>query len=57
MARLKRRRSKKLRKRLIQNTREAIENYGMIDDIAERPKWLICLSGGNDSYTLLAVLH
>jgi tRNA 2-thiocytidine biosynthesis protein TtcA len=48
---------KKLRKRLIQNTREAIEKYGMLDDRADRPKWLVCLSGGKDSYTLLAVLH
>ena len=46
---------KKLRKRLIQNTREAIETYGMIED-GPRPKWLVCLSGGKDSYTLLAVL-
>jgi tRNA 2-thiocytidine biosynthesis protein TtcA len=48
---------KKLRKRLIQNTREVIEKYGMFDDRADRPKWLVCLSGGKDSYTLLAVLH
>jgi len=46
---------KKLRKRLIQNTREAIDTYGMIED-GPRPKWLVCLSGGKDSYTLLAVL-
>jgi tRNA 2-thiocytidine biosynthesis protein TtcA len=39
---------KKLRKRLIQNTREAIEKYGMLDDSADRPKWLVCLSGGKD---------
>ncbi len=48
---------KKLRKRLMQNAREAIEKYGMLDDSAYRPKWLVCLSGGRDSYTLLAVLH
>jgi tRNA 2-thiocytidine biosynthesis protein TtcA len=48
---------KKLHKRLIQNTREVIEKYGMFDDRADRPKWLVCLSGGKDSYTLLAVLH
>ncbi|MDA9208119.1 tRNA 2-thiocytidine(32) synthetase TtcA [Octadecabacter sp.] len=52
---------KKLRKRIVQNTREAIEQYGMIEptgkDGAQRPKWLVCLSGGKDSYTLLAVLH
>lgn len=44
---------RKLRKRLVQNAREAIETYGMV-----RPgdRWLVCLSGGKDSYTLLAVL-
>jgi tRNA 2-thiocytidine biosynthesis protein TtcA len=45
---------KKLRKRIIRQTREAIEQYGMIERGA---KWLVCLSGGKDSYTLLAVLH
>ncbi len=45
---------KKLRKRIVQNTREAIEQYGMVEEGA---KWLVCLSGGKDSYTLLAVLH
>ena len=44
---------KKLRKRLIRQTREAIETYGMIKPGA---KWLVCLSGGKDSYTLLALL-
>lgn len=44
---------RKLRKRLIRDTREAIETYGM----ARRgDRWLVCLSGGKDSYTLLAVL-
>lgn len=45
---------KKLRKRIVRSTREAIEQYGMIEPGA---KWLVCLSGGKDSYTLLAVLH
>ena len=45
---------KKLRKRLVRQTREAVEQYGMIERGA---KWLICLSGGKDSYTLLAILH
>ncbi|MDF1871845.1 tRNA 2-thiocytidine(32) synthetase TtcA [Vannielia sp.] len=45
---------KKLRKRIVRDTREAIEQYGMIERGA---KWLVCLSGGKDSYTLLAVLH
>lgn len=44
---------KKLRKRLIRETREAIDRYAMIEPGA---KWLVCLSGGKDSYTLLAVL-
>lgn len=44
---------RKLRKRLVRETREAIERYDMA-----RPgeRWLVCLSGGKDSYTLLAVL-
>lgn len=45
---------KKLRKRIVQNMREAIETYGMIEPGA---RWLVCLSGGKDSYTLLAILH
>ena len=49
---------KKLRKRIVQNVREAIEQYGMVGrDTAKPPKWLVCLSGGKDSYTLLAVLY
>ena len=45
---------RKLRKRLVRETRAAIETYAMV-----RPgeRWLVCLSGGKDSYTLLAVLH
>jgi tRNA 2-thiocytidine biosynthesis protein TtcA len=45
---------RKLRKRLVQQVREATETFGMI-----RPgdRWLVCLSGGKDSYTLLAILH
>ncbi|MDG1289735.1 MAG: tRNA 2-thiocytidine(32) synthetase TtcA [Lentibacter sp.] len=45
---------KKLRKRIVSQTRGAIEQYGMIEPGG---KWLVCLSGGKDSYTLLAVLH
>ena len=44
---------KKLRKRIIRQTREAVEDFGMIERGA---KWLVCLSGGKDSYTLLAAL-
>lgn len=45
---------RKLRKRLVQQAREAIETYGMA---VPGDRWLVCLSGGKDSYTLLAVLH
>ncbi|MCB2093870.1 MAG: tRNA 2-thiocytidine(32) synthetase TtcA [Rhodobacteraceae bacterium] len=45
---------RKLRKRIVRQTREAIETYGMVERGA---RWLVCLSGGKDSYTLLAVLH
>ena len=45
---------KKLRNRIIKNTREAIEQYGMIERGA---RWLVCMSGGKDSYTLLAALY
>lgn len=45
---------RKLRKRIVRQTREAIEDFGMIERGA---RWLVCLSGGKDSYTLLAVLH
>jgi len=43
----------KLRKRLLRQAREAIEAYGML-----RPgeRWLVGLSGGKDSYGLLALL-
>lgn len=53
---------KKLRKRIVRQTREAIEQYGMVDAAAHNkdgkpPRWLVCLSGGKDSYTLLAILY
>jgi tRNA 2-thiocytidine biosynthesis protein TtcA len=44
---------RKLRKRLVRQTREALEAYAMVDP---GDRWLVCLSGGKDSYTLLAVL-
>jgi len=46
---------RKLRKRLVRQSLEAITSFGMIPT-GRRPKWLVCLSGGKDSYTLLAVL-
>lgn len=48
----------KLRKRLIRHTREALDAYGMVTPKADgsRPKWLIGLSGGKDSYGLMALL-
>lgn len=45
---------RKLRKRLVRLTRAAIDDYGMIRN---GDRWLVCLSGGKDSYTLLAILH
>ncbi|MCC5991299.1 MAG: tRNA 2-thiocytidine(32) synthetase TtcA [Rhodobacteraceae bacterium] len=44
---------RKLRKRIIRDTRTVIEQYGMVEPGA---RWLVCLSGGKDSYTLLAAL-
>lgn len=44
---------RKLRKRIIRETRDAIETYGMA---RAGDRWLVCLSGGKDSYTLLAAL-
>lgn len=43
----------KLRKRLLRNTRQAMADFAMV-----RPgeRWLVALSGGKDSYGLLALL-
>ena len=43
----------KLRKRLLRQARQAIEDFAMVEP-GER--WLVALSGGKDSYGLLAVL-
>jgi tRNA 2-thiocytidine biosynthesis protein TtcA len=43
----------KLRKRLVRLTREAIDKFGMVQPGA---RWLVALSGGKDSYGLLAIL-
>lgn len=52
---------KKLRKRLVRNTRQALEEFSMLPTAQEqaggkRPRWLVGLSGGKDSYGLLAIL-
>lgn len=44
---------RKLRKRIVRETRAAIEAYAMVEP---GTRWLVCLSGGKDSYTLLAAL-
>ncbi len=46
--------ARKVRKRLTRQIRQAIDDYAMLEPGA---KWLVCLSGGKDSYTLLAILH
>lgn len=43
----------KLRKRLIRNMREAIEKFGMA---RAGQRWLVAISGGKDSYGMLALL-
>ncbi|MDT8854425.1 tRNA 2-thiocytidine(32) synthetase TtcA [Paracoccaceae bacterium Fryx2] len=45
---------RKLRQRIVREVRAAVETYGMVTRGA---RWLVCLSGGKDSYALLAVLH
>ena len=44
----------KLRKRLIRQTRQAMEDFAMVKPGA---KWLVCISGGKDSYALISLLH
>lgn len=50
----------KLRKRLIRNAREAIDKFNMNERAptgnGKRPRWLVGVSGGKDSYGLLAIL-
>lgn len=43
----------KLRKRLVRNMREAIQKFGMA---RAGEKWLVAISGGKDSYGMLALL-
>ena len=48
---------KKLRKRLLRQMREALGDFSMVEpNETPKAKWLICLSGGKDSYGLLALL-
>jgi tRNA 2-thiocytidine biosynthesis protein TtcA len=49
---------RKLRKRIVQEVREAVDQYAMVQTGPDGapPRWLVCLSGGKDSYTLLAAL-
>ena len=47
----------KLRKRLLRNTRKALEKFAMVQRKAgQQPKWLVGLSGGKDSYGLITLL-
>lgn len=47
----------KLRKRLLRQARQAIDDFAMVVPHGQgRPRWLVALSGGKDSYGLLAVL-
>ena len=49
--------STKLRKRLLRHTRQAIDDFGMVPAEGQRRRWLlVALSGGKDSYRLLALL-
>jgi len=45
--------ARKVRKRLIRQVRQAIDSYAMA--IAGQ-RWLVCMSGGKDSYAMLALL-
>ena len=49
---------KKLRKRLLRQAQSAITRYSMDTprEDGTPQRWLVCLSGGKDSYTLLAAL-
>jgi tRNA 2-thiocytidine biosynthesis protein TtcA len=46
---------KKLRKRLVRQVRQALDDFAMVGGQSGE-RWLVCLSGGKDSYALLAIL-
>jgi tRNA 2-thiocytidine biosynthesis protein TtcA len=42
---------------LLRQTRQAIDDFSMLSENSDvRPRWLVALSGGKDSYGLLAIL-
>ncbi|MGQ7791865.1 tRNA 2-thiocytidine(32) synthetase TtcA [Faunimonas sp. B44] len=43
----------KLRKRLVREVRDTLDRFAMVEPGA---RWLVCLSGGKDSWSLLALL-
>jgi tRNA 2-thiocytidine biosynthesis protein TtcA len=45
---------RKLRKRMVRHVRRAMDDFAMVK--GDGGKWLVCLSGGKDSYALLAIL-
>ena len=45
----------KLRKRLVRQVRQVLDDFSMIGGLAGE-RWLVCLSGGKDSDALLAIL-
>ncbi len=45
---------RKLRKRMVRHVRRAMDDFAMVT--GDGGKWLVCLSGGKDSYALLAIL-
>lgn len=46
----------RLRKRLKRQAGDTIARFGMVKKDGTTPRWLVCLSGGKDSYALLAIL-
>ncbi len=48
---------RKLRRRIARKALHAIESFAMLSGTGgDRPRWLVCLSGGKDSYGLMATL-